>query len=112
MIARCRPAGTLSHPGDEKGTRGHEREKGSEDKELHVATAYESTVPKKRRTLEKRRSGEREREIERRAAGDQEWRTKGKREREEKRRRKPIPSAENSISLQDRPGAAIGQFSP
>jgi len=56
-----------------------------------------STVPKRKVFGNEEREREREREIGRES---------------EQERGESIPSGENSISLQDRPGAAIGQFSP
>jgi len=62
-----------------------------------------STVPKRKvfRNEGKEREREREREKERKISRES-----------EQERGESIPSGENSISLQDRPGAAIGQFSP
>lgn len=97
-----------------------EREKVT-DRRSSTLPIYKSTVPKKG-SPSKRRSDEKEREREREKESvcEEQLRSNevtngeegGKRERKKKGREESIPSGENSISLQDRSGAAIGQFSP
>lgn len=76
--------------------------KHGEEKRVRKSSTLPANIYRaKRRNCLAKKKKIREKEIDR----------ESEKERETERR-EPIPSGENSISLQDRPGAAIGQFSP